>query len=58
MIGGQAEAREVNDEAPMLHGQKCCFFRNPACARCPVLDLCPTGQARLNPSPAPPDLFG
>jgi endonuclease-3 len=54
------DAQQVYDhhEALMLHGQKCCFFRNPACARCPVLDLCPTGQARLNPSPAPPDLFG
>jgi endonuclease-3 len=53
-------AQQVYDhhEALMLHGQKCCFFRNPACPRCPVLDLCPTGQARLNPSPAPPDLFG
>ena len=54
------DAQQVYDhhEALMLHGQKCCFFRSPACARCPVLDLCPTGQARLNPSPAPPDLFG
>jgi endonuclease-3 len=53
-------AQQVYDhhEALMLHGQKCCFFRNPACPRCPVLDLCPTGQARLNPSPVPPDLFG
>jgi endonuclease-3 len=53
-------AQQVYDhhEALMLHGQKCCFFRNPACPRCPVLDLCPTGQARLNPPSAPPDLFG
>jgi endonuclease-3 len=33
-------------EALMYHGQKCCFYRNPACARCPVLNLCPFGQAR------------
>jgi endonuclease III len=34
-------------EVMMLHGQKCCFFRNPACGRCVVLSLCPTGQARM-----------
>ena len=36
-----------NHEALMLHGQRCCFFQNPACQRCAVLDLCPTGRARL-----------
>jgi len=36
-----------NHEVLMLHGQRCCFFRAPACERCPVLDLCPEGQARL-----------
>jgi endonuclease-3 len=35
-----------NHEALMLHGQRCCFFRQPACGRCVVLDLCPTGQRR------------
>jgi endonuclease-3 len=35
-----------NHEVLMLHGQRCCFFRNPACPRCPVLDLCPFGLAR------------
>ena len=34
-----------NHEVLMLHGQRCCFFRKPACARCPLLDLCPAGQA-------------
>ncbi len=38
-----------NHEALMLHGQCCCFFRNPACSRCPVLDLCPYGQRLLTP---------
>ena len=33
-------------EALMFHGQKCCFYRYPACERCPVLSLCPYGQAR------------
>lgn len=44
-----------NHEVLMLHGQRCCFFRDPDCGRCPVLDLCPFGQARLGsrrpPSP-------
>jgi endonuclease-3 len=35
-----------NHEALMLHGQRCCFWQNPACGRCPVLDLCPYGQSR------------
>ncbi len=36
------DAQTVYDdhEALMLHGQKCCFWRNPACGRCPVYDLC------------------
>ena len=34
-------------EVFMLHGQKCCYFANPACSRCAVLALCPTGQARV-----------
>ena len=43
------DARQVydNHEALMLHGQRCCYFRGPDCHRCPVLDLCPFGQARL-----------
>jgi endonuclease-3 len=36
-----------NHEVLMIHGQQCCFFRSPACHRCVVLELCPTGQARL-----------
>ena len=35
-----------NHEALMTHGQRCCFYRAPACGRCAVLDLCPYGQAR------------
>jgi endonuclease-3 len=43
------DAQQVydNHEALMLHGQRCCFHADPACARCVVLDVCPTGQARL-----------
>ncbi len=53
-------AQQVYDhhEVLMLHGQKVCFHRHPACARCPVLDLCPTGQARLRAPQAHPDLLG
>lgn len=35
-----------NHEVMMLHGQKCCFYRNPACQRCAVFELCPFGQAK------------
>lgn len=43
------DAQQVydNHEILMLHGQRVCFFNNPACARCVLLDLCPTGQARM-----------
>jgi endonuclease-3 len=43
-------AQEVydNHEALMLHGQQCCYHREPACHRCVVFTLCPTGQ-RLHP---------
>ncbi len=36
------DAQRVYDdhEALMLHGQKCCFWRAPACSRCPVYGLC------------------
>lgn len=42
-------AQQIYDdhEVLMLHGQRCCFARNPACRRCVVLDLCPFGRARL-----------
>ncbi|RYC32984.1 Fe-S cluster assembly protein HesB [Lichenibacterium minor] len=33
-------------EVLMLHGQKTCHFRSPACGACVLLDLCPAGQAR------------
>lgn len=44
-------AQQVYDhhEVMMLHGQRCCFYQRPACPRCPVLDLCPFGQERMNP---------
>ena len=39
-----AQAIYDNHEVLMLHGQRCCFHRQPACGRCPLLDLCPFGQ--------------
>lgn len=45
-----------NHEVLMLHGQHVCHWRNPECGRCVVLDLCPTGQARLGVEAAPDDL--
>jgi endonuclease-3 len=31
-------------EALMFHGQKCCHYREPACERCPVNNVCPYYQ--------------
>ncbi len=45
--GWDAQTVYDHHEALMLHGQRCCFWKDPACRRCPVLDICPTGQARL-----------
>ena len=49
MLPAAWNAQEVydNHELLMFHGQRCCFFRQPECERCVLLDLCPTGQARL-----------
>lgn len=46
-------AQEVydNHEVLMLHGQQCCYYRAPACHRCVVYALCPTGQ-QLHPEVA------
>lgn len=40
-----AQALYDNHEILMLHGQRVCFHRSPACGRCVLLDICPTGQA-------------
>jgi len=37
-----------NHEVLMLHGQRCCYFANPACQKCAVLDLCPFGQEQMS----------
>jgi endonuclease-3 len=41
-----------NHEVLMLHGQHCCFYRNPTCAICPLLELCPAGQKLHGHAPA------
>lgn len=48
LVPAEWTAQQVYDlhEVFMLHGQKVCFFRGPACGRCVLLDLCPTGQER------------
>jgi endonuclease-3 len=43
-----------NHEALMLHGQHCCYYRQPACERCVVLELCPEGQRRMGNAPRSP----
>ncbi|MFT8245231.1 endonuclease III domain-containing protein [Roseomonas sp. BN140053] len=54
MLPEEWDAQQVydNHEVLMLHGQRCCFFRNPQCGRCVLLDLCPTGQERRSPEGA------
>ena len=54
MLPEEWDAQGVYDhhEVLMLHGQKVCHFRAPRCGGCAVLDLCPTGQARLATPPA------
>ncbi len=41
-------AQDVYDhhEVMMFHGQRCCAYLNPACGRCVLNDLCPTGRER------------
>ena len=48
------DAQQVydNHEVLMLHGQHVCHWREPECARCVLLDLCPTGRARVGPAAA------
>ena len=48
------DAQQVydNHEVMMLHGQRCCYFQRPACNRCTLLSLCPTGQRGMGQAPA------
>ena len=42
LVPSDWDAQAVYDhhEVFMLHGQTCCFWKAPACPRCPVADLC------------------
>jgi endonuclease-3 len=40
-----------NHEVLMLHGQRVCLFKSPACERCVLIDLCPTGQGLIQRRP-------
>lgn len=50
-----AQAVYDHHEVFMLHGQQCCYARNPACRRCALLDLCPTGRRLLSKQGRPSD---
>ncbi|WP_431856882.1 endonuclease III domain-containing protein [Azospirillum sp.] len=50
--GWTAQQVYDNHEVMMLHGQRCCYHENPACQRCVLLELCPAGQARMEPERA------
>lgn len=42
--GRDAQQVYDNHEVMMLHGQRCCYHHAPACDRCVLLRLCPTGH--------------
>lgn len=48
-----AQAVYDHHEVLMLHGQRVCFPRHPACGRCALLDLCPTGLGLAGGADAP-----
>ena len=50
MLPESFSAQDVYDhhQVMMKHGQKVCFYQQPDCEHCIVLDLCPTGQARFS----------
>jgi endonuclease-3 len=55
MLPPDWDAQQVydNHEVLMLHGQRVCFFNSPACHKCVLLDLCPTGQKRVGTNGKP-----
>jgi len=36
-----------NHEILMMHGQKVCHHRRPACGRCALVDLCPSALKEM-----------
>jgi endonuclease-3 len=55
MLPAEWDAQQVydNHEVLMLHGQRVCFYNEPACHKCVLLDLCPTGQKRVGSKTTP-----
>ena len=52
LVDGDAdEAYEIH-VALIRHGRRICHARNPLCEQCPLLELCPYGQARVRSSAA------
>ena len=49
-MGWDAQRVYDHHEAMMLHGQRCCFFKRPACERCPVSDICDFYKAQQSNS--------
>jgi adenine-specific DNA glycosylase len=46
--GWTAQQAYDHHEVMMLHGQKCCYYRNPECDRCLLLTECPSGKTERN----------
>ena len=49
MLPESFTAQEMYDHHQVLmkHGQQVCFYQQPRCVSCVLLDICPTGQSRL-----------
>jgi endonuclease-3 len=49
MLPESFTAQEMYDHHQVLmkHGQQVCFYQQPRCESCVLLDICPTGQSRL-----------
>ena len=47
-----AEMLDEHHSLIKLHGQTLCTFNEPQCARCPLLDRCPTGSKNIGTVPA------
>jgi endonuclease-3 len=47
LVDGDADDAYEVHVALIRHGRRICHARNPQCDVCPLLDLCPFGQARV-----------
>ena len=57
LVPGDWDAQAVYDhhEVFMLHGQRVCHWRDPACGACVLIDLCPEGRRRRAGAPREDD---